>query len=204
MIKELNVLIAGVGGQGVILISELLGEAAIRSNLSIRGSEVLGMAVRGGPVVSIVRFGSKIYSPLIPIGKGDVLIAMELTEALRNINTLSKSSLVVVNTRRIVPYTVSLGISRYPDTEEVLQKLRLAVSQVVTLDAEDLAKKAGSPLSANVVMLGTLLGTGRLPIEIETIKTVIEERFPNQIESNIKAIDLGYKACQKALEGANR
>ncbi|GAH36815.1 unnamed protein product, partial [marine sediment metagenome] len=107
MIKEFNILITGVGGQGVILMSELLGKAAVEEGLKIRGSEILGMAVRGGSVTSIIRIGDEVYGPLIPLGKCDTLIGMEPSEALRNITYLSKSSLVILNTAAIVPFTVS-------------------------------------------------------------------------------------------------
>ena len=95
MVKEFNVLITGVGGQGVILMSELLGNAAVSDDLNVRGSEVLGMAVRGGPVISTIRIGSEVHGPLIPMGKCDVLAGMEPSEALRNITYLSPSSLVM-------------------------------------------------------------------------------------------------------------
>jgi len=199
MIKELNVLITGVGGQGVILMSELLGHAAIEENLKVKGSEILGMAVRGGPVVSIIRLGDEVFGPLIPEGKCDVMVGMEIAEALRNIAYLSKSSLVVVNSRRILPYTVSLGLSQYPGFEQSLEKLKEAAGQVVAVEGDRLAREAGSQLSANIVMLGALLGTGRIPIKAETIKEAIKERFPRQAENNLRAFELGYAACQQEM-----
>ncbi|RLC72889.1 MAG: indolepyruvate ferredoxin oxidoreductase subunit beta [Chloroflexi bacterium] len=197
MIEELNILITGVGGQGVILMSELLGQAAIEEGLKVRGSEILGMAVRGGPVVSVIRIGDGVFGPLIPEGKCDIMVGMELAEALRNIAYLSKSSLAVVNSRKILPYTVSLGLSPYPSYEQSLEKLKEAAGQVVVLDGDRLAREAGSLLSANIVMLGALLGTGRVPIKPETLKEAIKERFPRQAEINLKAFELGYTACRQ-------
>jgi indolepyruvate ferredoxin oxidoreductase beta subunit len=200
MISEFNVLITGVGGQGVILMSELLGEAAVKDKLKVRGSEILGMAVRGGSVTSAIRLGEDVYGPLIPDGKCHALVGMEPSEALRNITCLSKSSLVILNTAATVPFTVPLGKSVYPSLEQILEKLTKVSEKVIQLDAAKLAKEAGSHLTTNVVMLGALFGTERLPIKVTTIKEAIEERFPAKAAPvNMKAFDLGYEACRRAL-----
>lgn len=199
MVKEFNVLITGVGGQGVILMSELLGKAAVRDGLRVRGSEVLGMAVRGGPVVSMIRLGDEVYGPLIPIGKGDVLVGMERAEALRNITYLSKSGSVILNTQKIVPTTVFIGESNYPSLEKVVEKLNSISSRVVRLDAAQIAEEAGSLLTVNIVMLGALFGLGQLPIKVETVKESIQARFSGKTALvNLRAFDLGYQACQQA------
>ena len=202
-VKELNVVICGVGGQGVVLMSELLGHAAVHDGLRIRGSEVLGMAQRGGPVFSNIRFGSEVYAPLTPEGKCDILVALEPSEALRNINFVSKSSLIILNTRKVVPYTVYIGDSNYPTLEEILGKLNKAAKKIIALDATQVAKEAGNVQSTNVVMLGALFGTEKMPISMETIKVIIEERFPAKfVAVNIKAFDLGYRLSQKMLAAA--
>ena len=194
---EFNILIAGVGGQGVILISELLGDAAVRENINIRGSEVLGMAVRGGSVVSIIRLGKDVYAPLIPAGKGDILIALEPSEAMRNSLYLSQSSTVILNTETIVPFTVSLGESNYPRLDEIITRLNPVVKKVITLNANQIAEDAGSPLSANIVMLGAAFGASQFPIKIETIKEAIKARFKAKLaHANINAFELGYQQCQ--------
>ncbi len=201
MVKEFNILITGVGGQGVILISELLGGAAVKDKLKVRGSEILGMAVRGGSVTSSIRIGEEVYGPLIPTGKCHVLVGMEPSEALRNIACLSKSSLVLVNTTVTVPFTVSIGESKYPGAEEILSQLGKASGRIVQLDAVKTAQEAGSRLATNVVMLGALFGTGQLPIKITTIKETIRERFPAKLAPvNIKAFDLGYEACRQVVK----
>ena len=201
MIKEFNILITGVGGQGVILMSELLGNSAVKDGLKIRGSEVLGMAVRGGSVTSNIRIGDEVYGPLIPMGKCDTLIAMEPSEALRNVSYLSKSSVVILNTAITIPFTVSLGKSKYPSLGQILEKLNNITSKVIKLDAAQIAQDAGSLLAANIVMLGALFGTRQLPINIGTIKESIQERFPSKAAPvNIKAFELGYQVCQQALE----
>ena len=200
MVKEFNILITGVGGQGVILMSELLGKSAVKDGLRVRGSEILGMAVRGGSVTSIIRIGDEVYGPLIPMGKCDALVGMEPSEALRNVTYLSKSSLVILNTAATIPFTVSLGKSKYPGLDEILGKLSQASGRVVKLDAVQLAQQAGSLLTTNTVMLGALFGSEQLPINIETIKETIQARFPAKAAPvNIKAFDLGYEACRQAL-----
>ncbi len=201
MVKEFNILITGVGGQGVILMSELLGKAAIADGLSVRGSEILGMAVRGGSVTSIIRVGEDVYGPLIPAGKCDVLIGMEPSEALRNAQFLSKSGVVIFNTVPIVPFTVALGQSIYPSLEQVLEKLNSITGKIIQLDANQIAQAAGSLLAANVVMLGALFGTELLPLKVTTVKEIIEARFPAKVAPvNIKAFDLGYQVCLQAVK----
>jgi len=197
MMKEFNILITGVGGQGVILMSELLGKASVADKLRVRGSEVLGMAVRGGSVTSIIRIGEDVYGPLIPTGRCHTLVGMEPSETLRNISCLSKSSLVIVNTAVIVPFTVSIDKSKYPSLEQILKQLAKASGKIVQLDAATIAQEAGNRLAANIVMLGALFGTDQLPIKIATIKEAIEERFPAKLAPlNIRAFDLGYDACR--------
>jgi len=194
------VVIAGVGGQGVILVSEILGKAGVSAGLSIRGSEVLGMAVRGGPVISTVRMGSEVYGPLVPAGKGDLMIGMEAAEAVRNITYMSMSSLIILNTQMVMPVMVLLGQSRYPTLDEIMEGLEGHSNRVIKLDALQLAKEAGSVLTANIVMLGAAFGTELLPISIETIKKTVGAHFSAELTPvNIRAFDLGYETCRRLL-----
>jgi indolepyruvate ferredoxin oxidoreductase beta subunit len=200
-VEELNIVMCGVGGQGVVLMSELLGHAVVRDELSIRGSEVLGMAQRGGSVVSNIRIGSELHAPLIPEGECDIIVALEPSEALRNIKYLSESSLVILNTRKIIPFTVSINRSVYPELEIIIKKLNKVADTVITIDASQIAEEAGSPVSTNVAMLGALLGIGRIPVDVETVKAIIRERLPaGTIAANIRAFDLGYAAISGLLE----
>jgi len=202
--NEINIIICGTGGQGVVLLSELLGTAAVRGGVAVKGSEVLGMAQRGGSVFSNLRLGGDVIAPMTPEGKCDVLIAVEPSEALRNIQYLAKNSVVVLNTTTVLPYTVYLGSSGYPERKAIIEKLHEITDRVITLDAGGLAKQAGSLQSANVVMLGALFGTGLMPIKDETAKEAILSRFKAKVgEINIKAFDLGYEAAQKALNAAS-
>jgi indolepyruvate ferredoxin oxidoreductase, beta subunit len=196
-VKELNIIIAGVGGQGVVLLSEILGNAAVRDGFRVRGSEVLGMAQRGGSVFSNIRLGSDVEAPMTSDGKCDVMVALEPSEALRNIQYLNKNTTVIFNIRKVIPATVSMGKSTYPEIEQIKTKLQAAAGQVIGIDAQDLAEKAGNRQSVNVVMLGTLFGCGKIPIAEETIKTLVRERFPAKAaEANLKAFNLGRQVCE--------
>jgi indolepyruvate ferredoxin oxidoreductase beta subunit len=192
MINEFNISIVGVGGQGVILMSELLGDAAIHDGLNVKGSEILGMAVRGGSVSSMIRIGKDVYGPLIPTGKCNVLVGMEPAEALRNISYLNGSSIVVLNLESVIPFTVSLGASKYPDIKDIIEKLSQVAGKVITLNASQIAREAGSQQAANVVMLGALFGTDRIPISESTIKKEIGDKLPPRVlDLNLKAFDMG-------------
>jgi indolepyruvate ferredoxin oxidoreductase beta subunit len=203
MTKEINIIICGVGGQGVVLMSELLGNAAVRDGVAVKGSEVLGMAQRGGSVFSNIRLGGDTLAPLTPEGRCDILIAVEPSEALRNIQYLAKGGVVVLNSRQVYPFTVFLGKSGYPEIDQIQAKLAAVTDRIITLDASALAQQAGSLQAANVVMLGALYGTGLLPVKAETAKEVILSRFKAKVgEINIKAFDLGYETVKGAMRGA--
>jgi indolepyruvate ferredoxin oxidoreductase, beta subunit len=196
-VKELNIIIAGVGGQGVVLLSEILGNAAVRDGLKVRGSEVLGMAQRGGSVFSNIRVGTDVDAPMTADGKCDVLMGVEPSEALRNIQYLNKKSIVVLNIRKVIPSTVSMGKCTYPEIEQITAKLKAASGRVITMDAAEIAEKAGNRQTANVVMIGALFGCGNIPIKIETVKACIKERVPAKaLETNLKAFDMGRETCK--------
>jgi indolepyruvate ferredoxin oxidoreductase beta subunit len=200
--KALEVIICGVGGQGVVLMSELLGTAAVKGGIGVKGSEVLGMAQRGGSVFSNLRLGDDIYSPLTAEGTCDILLAVEPSEAIRNIQYLSRSSIVILNTTRVLPFTVFLGQSGYPEIEAILGKLKKVSERVIALDASQIARKAGNIQTTNVVMMGALFGTGLLPISVEIAKDVVKNRVPAKaIDANLKAFDMGYAEVQKQLKG---
>jgi indolepyruvate ferredoxin oxidoreductase beta subunit len=200
--EVINVIICGVGGQGVILISEILGNAAVKDGLTVTGSEVHGMAARGGSVSSHVRVGKGALAPTVPIGKCDILLAMEPAEALRNVPYLSPLSLVLLNTQIILPFTVSLGKSSYPGLENIVDELAKLSAQVIALDAFRIAEEAGSLLTVNTVMIGCLLGSGKLPVCEDTVKKEIEIRFgPRASQANLKAFELGYQRCQRSIKG---
>lgn len=199
--KELNIIICGVGGQGVVLMSELLGNAAVKDGVSVNGSEVLGMAQRGGSVFSNLRIGGEgPLAYLTPEGKCDILLVVEPSEALRNIQYLHKNSVVVINTVKVIPYTVFIGKSGYPDIDKILAKIKEVTKRVFTLDASNIAREAGSLQAANVVILGALYGTQLMNISADTAKAVIREHFPSKTaELNINAFEMGFEEAQKSL-----
>ena len=197
---EINIIICGTGGQGVVLVSELLGNAAVNGGAEVKGSEVLGMAQRGGSVFSNLRIGSDAIAPMTPEGKTDILVAVEPSEAVRNIQYLAKNSVVVLNTTTVRPFTYYLGTSGYPTPEQIVTQLKKVTSRIITLDATALAKESGSIQAANVVMLGALFGSGLMPIDRQYALDAIASRFNEKVAGiNFKAFDLGFNTVKEAL-----
>lgn len=191
-----DLLIAGVGGQGTILASTLLGQAAIRSGIFVRTGETIGMSQRGGSVVSHVRLESKEKGSYIPRGEVDLLIGFELAETVRNLPFLKPSGVCLVNTQVIKPVSVSLGIQSY-DKEGMINVLRER-KQSFFVDGYGLAQKVGSIKTVNVVLLGVCSGAGLLPIQKEILLNTIEEKVPKKfVELNVRAFLLGYESGEE-------
>ncbi|MEG6571723.1 indolepyruvate oxidoreductase subunit beta [[Clostridium] cellulosi] len=187
-----DILIAGVGGQGQVLASRLLGAAAIDAGFDARTSETIGMSQRGGSVTSSVRVGGGVLSPLVPDSGADLILGFEICETVRNLKKLSKTGAVVLNTQVISPVSVSLGISKY-DSDEMLDFIKSKVKRFVVVDACEMAIKAGSIKAANVVMLGAACGAGFLPFEKERFLSVIINNVPEKFKSlNGTAFEYGY------------
>ena len=191
--KTFNIVLAGVGGQGVILSSKILSNAGIESNLDVKQSEVHGMSQRGGSVTSHVRIGSKVYSPLVVEGEADIVIAFELLEALRNKHWIKKGGKIIYNKSKVNPITVSSGMTDYPSNiEEVLNNLDC---EVYGIDAFNIATEMGNSKSANVVMVGA--ASNFIPIENDIWKTALEKSIPTKIlDLNFKAFDAGKNCIQ--------
>jgi len=186
----ITVMLAGVGGQGTILAADVLAKVAAESGLDVKLSEVHGMAQRGGSVDTTVRFGEKVYASITDPGCADHLVAFELTEAARALPYLRPGGRLLVNSRTIDPLPVLIGVFPAPEGIEG----RLADEGAVFLDAEELACEAGSPKSANVVLLGAL-STG-LPFPEALWHQVITARVPSKtVEVNLRAFELGRQAC---------
>jgi indolepyruvate ferredoxin oxidoreductase beta subunit len=199
-LKELNIIMAGVGGQGVVLMSEILGDAAVHAGFKVRGSEVLGMAQRGGSVFSNIRLGTDVEGPVTSEGKCDVIITLEPSEGLRYIQYLNKTTTVILNIRKVIPATVTMGRSIYPEIEQIKEKLQAVAGKVITMDAVELAEKAGNRQTTNVIMLGALFGCGKVPISVDIIKELVRQRVPARaVEANMKAFDLGYEEARRLL-----
>jgi indolepyruvate ferredoxin oxidoreductase beta subunit len=187
-----DLLIVGVGGQGVILASDIIGRAAVAEGLPVRSAETHGMAQRGGAVENHVRIGCK-YGSIIPFGGADCLMSMEPLESLRFARYLSPKGIAVINTEKIIPVTVNTGKVQYPEMETILGTMKGLCAEVKAENYSDLAKKAGAVQALNVVMIGAV--SKYLPIKAETIKEVIAKSVPPRtVAVNLKAFDLGRDA----------
>jgi indolepyruvate ferredoxin oxidoreductase, beta subunit len=195
--KDFNVVLAGVGGQGTLLAAEALGIAAVTEGLNARVSEIHGMAQRGGTVVSTVRIGKNVFASTVIEGQADVLLGFEPLETLRNLKYASETTLVLLNTERIVPTELAAKNLRYPNIEEIVQKIQSFTHKIVLVDAPELAKKAGSSLTQNVVLLGALAGTKLLPVKNESLVLAVKQLVPEKyLSTNMKAFELGF-TCTK-------
>ena len=192
--KTKNILIVGVGGQGVILASELLSEAAMVAGFDVKKSEIHGMSQRGGVVSSHVRFGRKVYSPLIPAGCSDVVLAFEAAEALRWASQVSEDGILVVNTQQIVPTIAYTREYDYP-ADPVGEAGRIA-GRVLPIDGQGIAQKLGNIKAVNTVLLGAI--SVELPITAEVWESVIRRRVPKGTEElNLTAFREGAQAVKE-------
>lgn len=187
-----TVVLAGVGGQGTILAADVLARVAAAAGHDVKLSEVHGMAQRGGAVDTAVRFGTAVRSPIVDFGSADHLVAFELTEAARQLRYLKPGGRLLVNSRTIDPLPVLIGSVPSPEGLEG----RLSDEGAVFVDAEEIACEAGSPRSANIVLMGAL-STG-LSFDVTLWSDVIESRVPRStIEANLRAFELGRRACME-------
>ena len=193
---RLNVLLAGVGGQGLITLASVMAKAGVVEGTRVLVAETHGLSQRGGSVEVHVRFGN-VESPLIPPGGAHVVVALEAIEALRSLRYMNRSTLVLVNRRVIRP---NLPGVKAPGLDEVLEELGRAGVRVVDVPASELAAKAGSSLAANMVMLGALLATGALEgyISRRSVEKVLETMPPRWRGVNLEALRLGHSAVRKA------
>lgn len=183
-----NIMIVGVGGQGTLLTSRILGKLATRAGYDVKLSEVHGMAQRGGSVVTFVRYGDNVAEPIVEEGQADVLIAFERLEALRYIHFLKKDGSVIVNVWRIDPITVVTGVAQYP--ENIIRTLKEKRNTIV-VEATEEAKKLGAPRTFNVIVLGA--AAKYMGFDKEDWLDVIETTVPPKtIEINKKAFEIGY------------
>ncbi len=190
MMKTTNIMIVGVGGQGSLFASKLLGNLLVDEGYDVKVSEVHGMSQRGGSVVTYVRFGEKVYSPIIDKGEADYIVAFEKIEAARYASYLKCDGKLIVNTQEIDPMPVITGAAKYPS--DALEKLKCLGLTVDALDALTPATEAGSPKATNIVLMGRLSKYMDIPEEkwIEAIKKSVAPKFT---EMNLKAFNLGRK-----------
>ncbi len=186
-----SVLIVGVGGQGTLLASRLLGNAVISRGYDVKVSEVHGMSQRGGSVVTYVRYGEKVDSPILEQGEADLIISFEKLEAVRYLPFLKKGGTIIVNTQEIDPMPVITGAASYP--QDIILKLREAGVHVADVDALTLAEQAGSSKAVNVVLMGVVAQHMEIEKDVwlETIRNTVPPKF---VDLNLKAFELGYQA----------
>lgn len=194
----IRLIIVAVGGQGNLLASKVLGEAALSAGVPIRMSEIHGMAQRGGVVESAIVFGDA-QSMLISDGEADVLLGFEPSETLRALNKCNPETVVITNTSPMPPFTVAIGRGTYPDIDKMQDLIRQKTKKLVAFNGLALAKDAGNAMSLNMVLLGGLIQSGMLPITADQIKKAIQAKMkPGLVEINLKAFDLGFKAASNA------
>lgn len=185
---KLDIVISGVGGQGAILASDIIGKAAVLEGVPIRAAETHGMAQRGGSVVNHIRLGCELGS-MIPLHGADVLLALEPAEALRYIDSLSDDGVVIVNTQPVFPITVTSGGEEYPDVSEIVDVLK-SNHKVVAFNAFELAIEAGHPQAMNVVMIGAV--SNYLPMGKDLLIDCIKGMVPlKTVDINVRAFELG-------------
>ncbi|MBF0101086.1 MAG: indolepyruvate oxidoreductase subunit beta [Desulfobacterales bacterium] len=197
--KVIRLVVVAVGGQGNLLASRILGEASMRSNISVHMNEIHGMAQRGGVVESSLVFGDA-SSSIISDGEADILLSFEPSEALRALKKCSKNSIVITNRFPLPPFTVMIGKGKYPDMNIVTECIQSKVRQFISLDAVDIAMQAGNPLSVNMVLLGALMATNILPLSIDHVLESITLRTKKEfVQANIQAFNLGYSQTKQSV-----
>lgn len=187
-----NIMIVGVGGQGTLLASKLLGAVLLEKDYDVKVSEVHGMSQRGGSVVTYVRFGEKVYSPIIDKGEADIILSFELLEAARWLEYLKPGGQMIVNTQRMEPMPVIIGAAEYP--EDIVAKMEQAGAKVDAMDFLAIANEAGSSKAVNITLMGRL--SNYFPeIETDVWEKAMEKIVPPKfLELNKKAFEMGKHA----------
>lgn len=186
-----NIMIVGVGGQGSLLASRILGNAVLLAGYDVKVSEVHGMSQRGGSVVTYVKYGDKVASPVICRGEADIIMSFELLEAARWLPCLKKGGVIITNTQRINPMPVITGAAEYP--ENLVEKLKVSGAKVIAADALALAREAGSEKAVNVALIGLMAKSLGFDTELlhEAVRMSVPEKF---VELNLRAFELGAAA----------
>ena len=193
-----RLIITAVGGQGNLLASKVLGEAALLAKIPVRMSEIHGMAQRGGVVESAVIFGDA-RSTIISDSEADILVGFEPSETLRALNKCNADTVVITNTAPLPPFTVGLGKGVYPDMDELKTLVKAKTGRFIAFNGIELAREAGNVMSLNIVLLGALIQTGVLDLSAESVKKAIATTTKQAfLETNLKAFELGYQAAENA------
>ena len=193
--KSYNIYISGVGGQGIIKTSIVIGESAMKSNLNVLMSEIHGMSQRGGVVSTELKIGDA-HSPIIEEGTADLLLAFEPLEALRAISKISEETYVVMNTSPTYPFNIRESSDPYPDVSVIVDELESKSKKVFAFDAEKIAKDAGHILSLNMVMIGGAAAVSGFPLNKDVVLESMKDNLPEKsLEINMKAFNEGFRAC---------
>ena len=192
MKRVYKIYLVGVGGQGAIKASTIVGDAAMKKRLNVVMSEVHGMAQRGGTVVTELKIG-EVYSPIIEENAADMMIAFEPVEALRFLGKINQESFVIVNSTPIIPFTVALGISEYPALSYVFNELKINIKNLLIINAQQIAQEAGNLISENMALLGAAAATPDFPVNKDLIIQSMKENLPSKsIEINLNAFEMGF------------
>jgi indolepyruvate ferredoxin oxidoreductase beta subunit len=199
MKDPLNIVVTGVGGQGNIMVSEILAKASAAEGFIVTVGESYGLAQRGGAVSSHIRLSREFqYGPVIPAGHADIIVGFEPLEAARAATALGHTEVkVIVNPRPVYPVGVLMGKHAYPDPDDLITDLKEMSAEVLTIESTALAAQAGDPVVQNIVMVGALAGSGFLPVPPETFISVINSVVPEKaLEINERAFQLGFSAAR--------
>ncbi|MCF2137291.1 MAG: indolepyruvate oxidoreductase subunit beta [Candidatus Thorarchaeota archaeon] len=190
-----NLVISGVGGQGVLTLAEVLSRAALSENHNVRVGEIHGMAQRGGHVVCTVRMGPDAYGPIVDAGTAHLIVGFEPVETLREVELVRPDGYIIMNQHIQHPVAVSMGKADYPPIDEIISSLRKFANHIFDFNAMSLAESAGNPQSMNMVMFGAIIGSGLVSISKETALATVAASFPGRFEEiNTRAFESGYAA----------
>ena len=188
-----TVQIVGVGGQGVLLASMVLGNAAMKAGYKVAMSEVHGMAQRGGSVLSTLRFGDDVISPLEALGNADMIMGFEPSETCRNLQLANRDSVILMNLDPVLPSMVAAGFKEYPEISSLVDSVKAVNPNVVTIEATSLAIEAGKAVAANAVMIGAVAAMRGFPLEKDILLETLKEQVPEKFRDlNVKAFEIGY------------
>jgi len=192
-----RLIIVAVGGQGNLLTSRVIGEAALLSDIPVRMSEIHGMAQRGGVVESAIVFGDA-KSTIISDGEADLLVGFEPSETLRALNKCNANTTVITNLSPLSPFTVTTGQAVYPKLKDIQELIRAKTARLIAFDARELAEQAGNVMAVNMVLLGAMIQTKTLPLSADNIKQAISTKTKKAfVDINLQAFDLGFDAALK-------
>jgi len=200
--REYNILLAGVGGQGILLAAEALGTAASNEGFNVRVSEIHGMAQRGGAVTSAVRIGEDVRAPTMLEGRADVILGFEPLETLRNLHYCSDRTIVIMSTTQVPPTELAAKGAKYPSIDVVAEKIRRFTGRLVIVEADQIAQKAGSRQAQNSALLGVLASVADLPMKTDGLIQALRELVPQKhVDVNMRAFRLGLDEGRRCRGG---